>query len=494
MQIVVVGLCFLGTHFFASTTANAGRKALLVGIDEYADPELQLFGCGNDVDLMRSTLSEVYGFEAAEIVELRNGEATTAEMVKSIKRHLIEGIGEDDVVVFYFAGHGTGVKDLDGDEADGIDEVLVTHDFDPLKPATWFSDDLIFELFQRIPAGRVVAIHDCCHSGTGNRGALDPRLTASVPGTARFRFADAGYRSFELDTPSSRGAGPAHGLLTAAQPPGHVFLAACQDGQLAAEAVLDGRPHGLFTTRLASLLRAHPELSLEEVASSVREEVAEISTGTSELTPQNPELVLGAHRGLPLMVLLGGDAVPAIQTSGASTPATKGEGIPLHRPPTLDDVAPGYRPTGGIGVVLSTDQGEYAQDDLMHIELMTDRDAYVELYYYGVDDQVYRLFPNSLASDNFVSAGRKVKIPGQLGFDLRLHLPPDFGGAAGNEVLKAVASTRPFSEKESAANEAEVFRQIDGRKLNPAEDRLIEIRAAGEREFGEAMVIYRIRQ
>ncbi len=130
----------------------------------------------------------------------------------------------------------------------------------------------------------------------------------------------------------------------------------------------------------------------------------------------------------------------------------------------------------------------------MQIELIADRNAYVEIYYYGVDDQVYRLFPNGFSSGNFVKAGEKVSIPGQLGFDLRLHLPDDFQGEFGNEVLKAVASTQPFTEDERRKNEQEMFRQIDGRKLNPAENRLIEVRAAGDREFGEAMMIYRIRK
>jgi len=473
------------------THAQAGRKALLVAIDQYPDPAHHLFGCVNDLRLMRLLLEETYGFAPEDIVELTNAQATTRNLLQAIRSHLIEGTSPEDLAFFFFAGHGTGVKDFDGDEADGIDEAIVTYDFDPLKSETWFTDDLIFELFQRIPAGRVVAIHDCCHSGSGNRGAGSPASDSVDPKEVKYRFTDAGFRSFDL-TPPAGISRPAHSMLTVAQPPGHVFLAACRDDQLAAEAMIGENRHGLFTVNIVRAFHQNPGMSLEAVAEKVRDDVVRISTEVPNMNRQDPVSEVGGHRAIPLRDLLGPDPVAAPAAS-AAVPAS-GEGIPLHRPPTLDEVAPGYRPSGGIGVVLTTNKIEYAQNELMQIELLTDRDAYVELYYYGVDDQVYRLFPNGFAADNFVKAGKKVQIPGNLGFDLRLHLPDDFEGVFGNEVLKAVASTRPFSEEESTANKDEVFRQIDGTKLNPAESRLIEIRAAAEREFGEAMLIYRIRK
>lgn len=481
--------CLLALCTFAPES-QAGRKALLVAIDKYPDPSNHLFGCVNDLRLMRAVLEKTYGFAAEDIVELTNSDATTQNVLKAIRTQLIEGTGPDDLAFFFFAGHGTGVKDLDGDEADGIDEVIVTHDFNPLKPKTWFTDDLIFELFQRIPAGRVLAVHDCCHSGSSNRGTAVPGPETADPDAILYRFTDAGFRSFDLDAPAATKR-PAHGILTATQPPGHAFLAACRDDQFAAEAVIGGNRHGLFTTRIANALLQNPDLSLEALAEKVRGDVVRVSTEVAGMDRQDPVSETGTHRTLPVRVLLGRDPVSAPE---APVAPDSGEGIPLHRPPTLDEVVPGYRPSGGIGVILSTNKNEYAQNDLMSIELLTDRDAYVELYYYGVDDQVYRLFPNSFATDNFVKAGQKVLIPGNLGFDLRLHLPDGFKGKAGNEVLKAVASTKPFSEEESTANQGEVFKQIDGKKLNPAENRLIEIRKSGEREFGEAMLIYRIRK
>lgn len=482
---VTLAVFFLGSSLVAAD--GPAKRALLVSVNDYPDPADQLFGCHHDADLVRGLLEEVYDFPPESIRLLRDSDVTAEGLTRAIKEHLIEGTKAGDIVVFYYAGHGTMVKDLDGDERDGIDEVLMTTDFDPSDPLTWYTDDLHFELFQRIPARQVLALHDCCHSGTGNRGAAAPDEKPLEGGT-RHRFADAGFRSFDLlaDAPDANSQ-PAHSILTAAENPNHIFFAACQDHQISSETVQDGRPHGLFTVALCNVLREDSNLPFEMLAGRIRDRVGETVRGGG-IDPQDPAFSLGSLSKVTVVDFLARD----LGLQSEPTRLASGEGIPTSRPATLDEVAPGYRPSGTIGVVLLTDRTEYAEDDLMKIELMVDHDAYVELYYYGVDDQVYRLFPNRFAADNFVRAGKKVEIPGKLGFDLRLHLPPGFEGAVGNEVLKVVASTKPFSEEESVANQEEVFRQIDGRKLNPAEARLIEVRAAGGREFGEAMVIYRI--
>ena len=44
-------------------------------------------------------------------------------------KQLISGAKPGDIVVIQYAGHGTQVKDLDGDETDGQDEALVPVDF-----------------------------------------------------------------------------------------------------------------------------------------------------------------------------------------------------------------------------------------------------------------------------------------------------------------------------------------------------------------------------
>ncbi len=478
MSLLVYGL--------AITNLLAGQKALLVGINEYPDPGSSLQACHNDVALFRSVLENTYGFPPESILEVKDRQATAAGLTRAIKEHLIQGTQEGDVVVFFYAGHGTNVKDLDGDEADGVDEALVTYDFDEQDPKTWFTDDLIFELFSRIPTQQVFAVHDCCHSGTGNRGGLAPSLSATQTSSTRYRFLNSGYLTFDM--PETSEYRDSRTVSSVGANPNHVFLGACQDGQVSAEAWVNENLNGLFTSQLCQIMRENPHLSFEELFTKVYESVTRFSTSNPGLRKQEPTIELGSNRGITVEQYLKQDQHLPPQYSQTSS----GEGIPVHRIPTLEEITPGYRPSGNIKVSLTMDKPAYYQNEYMNIELMVDSDAWVELYYYGVDDEVYRLFPNQYAKDNFVRGGQTVRIPGDMPFKLRVFLPEDFNEESGNEVIKVVASSQPFSEEESLDNQAEMFSHVDGRLLNPAESRLIEIQSADSREFGEAMLIYGI--
>ena len=87
---------------------------------------------------------------------------------------MIDAAGEQTHVVFYFAGHGSRVLDEDGDELDGYDEMLLPWDSAGADGATSnIVDDELSAWFSQL-AGKtehVVAIFDCCHSGTVHRGA-----------------------------------------------------------------------------------------------------------------------------------------------------------------------------------------------------------------------------------------------------------------------------------------------------------------------------------
>jgi hypothetical protein len=75
----------------------------------------------------------------------------------------------DDYFVFYYAGHGTNVEDLDGDEEDGQDEAFCFVDRNGrISQKSLLTDD---EFAEAIIAAvdedvRVLILTDCCHSGT----------------------------------------------------------------------------------------------------------------------------------------------------------------------------------------------------------------------------------------------------------------------------------------------------------------------------------------
>ena len=65
--------------------------------------------------------------------------ATRSAMLDSL-RGLIRSAQRGDVLVFQYAGHGTSLADLDGDEADGKDEAICPFDID--EGAYLIDDDL----------------------------------------------------------------------------------------------------------------------------------------------------------------------------------------------------------------------------------------------------------------------------------------------------------------------------------------------------------------
>ncbi|MES2624135.1 MAG: caspase family protein [Pseudomonadota bacterium] len=140
------------------------RRALLVGINEYADPSQNLEGCVNDVFLMSSLLQES-GFEAEDIRVVLNERATHQGLCERLK-WLLDDAQDGDVRFLYYSGHGAQVPAYGmGDKVDRLDETLVLHDFDWSRERS-FTDDDFHSLYSQLPYGvQFLAVFDCCHSG-----------------------------------------------------------------------------------------------------------------------------------------------------------------------------------------------------------------------------------------------------------------------------------------------------------------------------------------
>lgn len=172
------------------------RKALLVGINEYAEAPLR--GCINDVTQMRELLQQYYDFAAADM-RLLLDDAATGAAIKAGLAWLAEGGDDPNAVrVFHYSGHGSYVADRDGDEPDGRDECLVPYDY---RAGGMLTDDLLKTYYDRFPpAGNLTLVMDCCHSGTINRRVGDTAerfLPVSAAEQARVDEAAARYAEAE---------------------------------------------------------------------------------------------------------------------------------------------------------------------------------------------------------------------------------------------------------------------------------------------------------
>lgn len=90
----------------------------------------------------------------------------TKQNIVNAMRWLVGGAQPGDSLFFHFSGHGGQVKDRNGDEVDGMDDVIYPVDHSNTGPLI---DDEMHEIMLRyLPPGvRFTAIFDCCHSGTG---------------------------------------------------------------------------------------------------------------------------------------------------------------------------------------------------------------------------------------------------------------------------------------------------------------------------------------
>ena len=113
-----------------SPTAQAPQKwALLIGINRYPNfaPRGQLTGCINDVEVMRQALTGSFNFPENHVALLADEQASR-EGILAAMQDLVQRIGQDDIVVFHYCGHGSQMTDLEGDEPDGLDETIVPFD------------------------------------------------------------------------------------------------------------------------------------------------------------------------------------------------------------------------------------------------------------------------------------------------------------------------------------------------------------------------------
>jgi len=216
-------------------------RALLVGIDRYASPEMPpLEGPSNDVRTMRRLLTGRFGFDPARVETLENEGATRNAILEALQRQ-VAAVAPEEVLVLFFAGHGSRVRDKNGDEAlegdatDEWDESFVPHDA-RVNGVADILDDELGMILDGLDRANAVVILDCCYSGTGTREPGRSRGVAPdpVPSTSALPTTDLTAR--------------------VAMDERHVLLSAASGNQRSKEGSIDGRQQGLFTYALGQAL------------------------------------------------------------------------------------------------------------------------------------------------------------------------------------------------------------------------------------------------
>ncbi len=178
--------------------AIAEDRALILGVGEYYKEDVNdLPGIGYDVDIMVNT-AQLLGYSRDQIKVMTDEEVTFENVLASFKTWLIDGVSENDRVLLYYSGHGSRLRDGNGDETeDGKDEVLVFHEagvyeVDGKKRLRGFLvDENLGTLLSYIPSKNVMVLIDACNSGTATRSlAIDPGLFGNSEVFPKYAYSD----------------------------------------------------------------------------------------------------------------------------------------------------------------------------------------------------------------------------------------------------------------------------------------------------------------
>ncbi|HEY2841420.1 MAG TPA: caspase family protein, partial [Pirellulales bacterium] len=211
----------LEIHTYAATqsepTAGARRYGVFFGVSEYefnavaeeisqGKSRLNLPTPARDSKRLDQLMREVGQLKETRVYT--NEQSTRKQLQDTITTWLPSVTKPGDTVFIYYSGHGAQAPDDNGDEADGQDELLLTHDFmhvgileslvakkekgslspelarrvdalvdvyrqaeSPAKGsaavarATGVSDDLFAHWLQKLDGRRIVVVLDVCHAG-----------------------------------------------------------------------------------------------------------------------------------------------------------------------------------------------------------------------------------------------------------------------------------------------------------------------------------------
>jgi len=233
-----------------SEEENMKKFAVIVGINHYSTPGMDLSGCVNDANNIKKFLIECCGFEETDIKMLLDNQATKKNILGHLE-WLVSKSGPGVELFYHHSGHGTQVFDTSGDESDQLDEVLVPHDHDWNDPLI---DDYLAAIFAKLHKDAFLSmICDTCHSGSITKDivrniAMPKDMAAKAKGKIPSRVNKFGRK----DDGTQR----------------HILLSGCRDDQTSSEAVIGGVRQGALTYNFLKVARG-PTMSWRETHAEI---------------------------------------------------------------------------------------------------------------------------------------------------------------------------------------------------------------------------------
>jgi len=194
---------------------NINKVGLVIGIN-YNGSNYQLYGCVNDANSIINFLSN-NEFNNNNINLLTDDNATKTNIINGLS-DLLNNTQSGSIAFFFYSGHGSYKRDLNGDEITGYDQCIVPNDFNIIV-----DDDLKSILTSNLKDGvTLLVLFDCCYSGT----ALD--LKYNYNDTI---FGD-NYNEYANETETTGNV---------------IMISGCSDYQTSVDTLIDGKNQGALT-------------------------------------------------------------------------------------------------------------------------------------------------------------------------------------------------------------------------------------------------------
>lgn len=254
-MMFIVGLSLT---FLLPSSAYSADYALLIGIQEYPEIEIPgepgklklwpLHGSGNDIELMKKTLEEV--FPNIDVTTLLDEKATHTKIDEAFKA-LSGDISNGDFVYIHYSGHGSrnpNQNPAQDNEKTGFDQTWVSHgsrmgtDLNNINHFDILDDEInswLQPILQKEPR-IVVIVSDSCHSGTNTR----------YGGARSIPIHEYGQQHPALKQPRSS---------TSLKNQAIIRIGAAEDSQKAYEGIPENEDkiYGVFTWFWAKALKEH---------------------------------------------------------------------------------------------------------------------------------------------------------------------------------------------------------------------------------------------
>lgn len=252
---------FITSLFLISPTAVCKNTALLIGIDKYERLNIDtstfnrqwtnLEGAVNDVNSIASLLVNRFEFKNTNISKIYDTAASKNVLINALQSNL-NNLTKGDVFFFYYAGHGSRVKNSKAFDGTGFDQTIVAADGNDIRSKEL---NVIFNQFQK-KGVRLILIFDCCHSTSITRGSIFSNINK-----VRALSINSSYDALDATVPS---------LL---ENNGAIIISAAQRDQSAREIYLRDEKvvQGVFTVALTrALSNCNNSESLTDLFSRVR--------------------------------------------------------------------------------------------------------------------------------------------------------------------------------------------------------------------------------